>query len=100
MLFGQMFKPVTYYFDRPITGTVRDGEIASDFRITTATFHFLRPGQTPPEDGLVFSCHHSLRDENGECIPVEVLALLDLERGIREAFHEFFGDAWEVVRGG
>lgn len=95
-----MFEPVTYYLDRPIHGTVREGERTASWTITEATFNFLTGDQAPPPDGLVFNCHHVLRDAEGNPIPVEILSLLDLEQGLRDSFKKEFGEAWDAVEAG
>ena len=86
-------KPVTYFFREPVTGTVRDGDRYASWTISEATFNFVRDTKPQPPHWLVFKCHHELRDANGEEIPVEILALLDLDGGLDAAFNREFGAA-------
>lgn len=90
------FDPVTYFFKRPIAVMVRDNDRTATWTLSEVTFDFLREGQVRPSDGLVFNCHHALRDADDEEIPVEVLSLLDLEGGLREAMREGYSAAWSA----
>lgn len=93
-----VLEPITYRFKRPICGTVREDERTASWMIEEVSFNFLIGDQPPPADGLVFNCHHALQDDAGEQIPVEILALLDLEQGLRVAFKRHFGTAMEAVK--
>lgn len=91
------FNPVTYYFKRPIGGMVREDDRTMTWTLTEVTFNFLRGDQAQPSDGLVFNCQKSLRDAEGNEIPVEILALLDLEQGLRDLMKEALEAAWAAV---
>lgn len=92
-----MSEPVTYFLNNPMIGTIREGDRTASWTVKTATFAFLSSGQAPPPDDLVFSCHHDLRDAWGNAIPVEVLALLDLEQGLRDSFCAALDEAWDAL---
>lgn len=89
---------VTYHFRKPIPGTVRNGDKYASWELRSATFNLRTVDQAAPSDSLVFNLHHVLRDDAGEEIPVEVLSLLDVEGGLREAFQREFGPAWDAVQ--
>jgi len=92
-----MLNPVTYYFETPITGDVRDGGKTVAWTIIEATFDFVRDSKPQPPDWLVFKCHQELRDKNGNAIAIEILSLLDLEGGIDRAFRREMGAAWDAI---
>ncbi|QCI93450.1 hypothetical protein [Novosphingobium sp. EMRT-2] len=91
---------VTCYFVNPIVGTVREDDRTASWTLTEVTFAFLSGDQAQPTDGLVFNCHHALRDQDGNPVPSEILALLDLEQGLRDAFKREFGAAWAAIDAG
>lgn len=81
-----MLGTVTYYFVRPIGGTIALGDRRGSWTMPEVTFKLLDGNQKQPSDNLVFNLHRALRDAEGAEIPVEVLSLLDLENGMRDAF--------------
>lgn len=91
------FEPVTCNLVNPIIGTVRSDDRAASWSIEQVTFNFLRGDQAHPPFWLVFTLHHALRDADGEPIPVEILSLLDLEDGMRVAFQQEYGAAFDAV---
>jgi len=92
------FEPVTYYFNRPIGGTIREDDRTASWTIKEVTFSFLEDGQSPPSYGMILNCHRALRDDEGNEIHTEILSLLDLEAGLREAMNREFGAAWAAVK--
>lgn len=88
---------VTCRFVNPIVGTVREDDRTASWTITEVTFAFLSGDQAQPTDELVSNCHHALRDQDGNQVPVEVLAQLDLEQGLRDAFKREFSAAWDAI---
>jgi hypothetical protein len=91
------FQPVTFRYREPFTGTVRAGDRTASWTIDEVTFDWARDEKPQPPHWLVFKCHSELCDENGEDIPVEVLALLDLDGGLSAAFDREFRAAWIAV---
>jgi hypothetical protein len=93
----RMSDRVTYSFNRPLRGMIRDADRVATWEMTEATFSPLAPFQEPPTFDLIMNMHHALRDAEGDLIPIEVLSLFDLEQGLRDAFNREFGAAWRAV---
>jgi hypothetical protein len=89
-------EPITYRLRNPITGTVRSADRTASWTIEEMTFCFLDDHQEPAF-GLIENCADLLLDDAGEPVPNEVLSLLDLEGGVRQAFEREFGAAWDAV---
>lgn len=82
---------------KPIVGTVRVDDRRAVWEIWYIECPSIVGDKAPPPDDLVFAAHRRMRDENGEVVPVEVLATLDLEAGFRGAYRREFALARAAV---
>lgn len=85
---------------KPIVGTVREDDRRAVWEIWYIECPSIVGDQSPPPDDLVFAVHRRMRDEDGEAVPVEVLATLDLQQGFRDAYRRETAMAWATVRAG
>lgn len=85
---------------KPIVGTVRHDDQCATWEIWYIECPSIVGDKSPPPDGLVFAVHRRMRDEDGNAVPVEVLATLDLEHGFRDAYRREFAIARATVSAG
>lgn len=91
---------VTYYFTNPSGGTVRYGDCTASWAVEAVTFKFLAPDQEPADYHLRQSLQRNLRDEEGNTPSMDMLTMLDLEGGYREAIDREMQAAWDAVYAG
>jgi len=71
---------------KPIVGTVGSGDKKVTWEIWYIECPPIAADQASSPSDLVHAAHRRMRDEDGNVVPIKVLAKLDIEAGFRGAY--------------